>query len=65
MAPIADPMTPPRSERQIYAAPVSPDEITVVVGGGEAPQMGQCVSISSRSSVAKPLMTKTIQFPTR
>lgn len=65
MAPIADPMTPPRSERQIYAAPVSPDEITVVVGGGEAPQMGQCVSISSRSSVAKPLMTKTIQCPTR
>ena len=35
----------------------------VFVGGGVAPQMGQCVGISSRSSAGEPMLTKTIQFP--
>lgn len=51
------------SERKTLVAPVLPDEIFVAVGGGVAPQMGQCVSISSRSSAGKPLLTKTIRFP--
>ena len=37
----------------------------LVVGGGEAPQMGQCVTISSRSSVAKPMMTKKVRLPVK
>ena len=65
MTPIPDPHTTPPSERQLFAAHVSADEISVVVGGGEAPQMGQCVSISSRSSVGKPMVTKKIRFPAK
>lgn len=52
------------SERKTLVAPVLPDEIFVAVGGGVAPQMGQCVSISSRSSAGEPLLTKKIRFPT-
>jgi len=51
------------SERQTLVAPVLPDEVFVVVGGGVSPQMGQCVSISSRSSAGKPMLTKKIEFP--
>lgn len=51
------------SERKTLVAPVLPDEIFVAVGGGVAPQMGQCVSISSRSSAGKPLLTQKIRFP--
>jgi hypothetical protein len=63
VSPIADlyPQTP--SERQVLVAPIPPDEINIVVGGGEAPQMGQCVSISSRSSVGRPMVTKKIRIP--
>jgi hypothetical protein len=61
--PFPDPYTQVASERQVFIAPITPDEINIVVGGGEAPQMGQCVSISSRSSVGKPLVTKRIRFP--
>ena len=61
--PFPDPYTQAPSEREVFVAPIPPDEINIVVGGGEAPQMGQCVSISSRSSVGKPLMTKRIRFP--
>ena len=62
-APFPDPYTQAPSERQVFVAPVTPDEISIVVGGGVAPQMGQCVSISSRSSVGKPLITKQIRIP--
>jgi hypothetical protein len=51
------------TERGIVVAPVMPDEILVVVGGGVAPQMGQCVAISSRSSAGEPLLTKQIRLP--
>lgn len=51
------------TEREIFVAPITPDEIHIVVGGGEAPQMGQCVAISSRSSAGKPMLTKKIRFP--
>ena len=47
------------SERAMVAAPIAPDEILITVGGGVAPQMGQCVAISSRSSAGKPMLTKT------
>jgi hypothetical protein len=57
------PRTP--SERQTLVAPVLPDEVFIVVGGGVAPQMGQCVALSSRSSAGKPMLTKPIQFPNR
>ncbi len=50
------------SERKTLVAPVLPDEIFVAVGGGVAPQMGQCVTLSSRSSAGKPLLTKKIRF---
>ena len=50
------------SERRTLVAPVLPDEIFVAVGGGVAPQMGQCVAISSRSSAGKPLLTRKIRF---
>ena len=53
------------SERKTLVAPVPPDEIFVAVGGGVAPQMGQCVAISSRSSAGEPLLTKKIRFPER
>lgn len=61
--PFPDPYTKTPSERAMFVAPVTPDEVNIVVGGGEAPQMGQCVSISSRSSVGKPMLTKKIQRP--
>ena len=62
-APFPDPDRKAPSERAIVVAPVTPDEINVIVGGGVAPQMGQCVAISSRSSAGKPMLTKKIQFP--
>ncbi len=61
--PFPDPDTQTPSERPMFVAPVTADEINVVVGGGEAAQMGQCVSISSRSSVGEPMLTKKIRFP--
>ncbi len=61
--PFPDPYTQHPSERPMFVAPVTPDEVFVVVGGGEAPQMGQCVSISSRSSVGKPMVCRKISFP--
>ena len=51
------------SERKTFVCAVQPDEIYVTVGGGVAPQMGQCVSLSSRSSAGRPFVTKPIQFP--
>jgi hypothetical protein len=65
MRPIPDSNTEHPSERRIFAAHVPPDEITIVVGGGVAPQMGQCVSISSRSSVAQPIIAKKIRYPAK
>ena len=62
-APFPDPYTKTPSERPMFVAPVTPDEVYVAVGGGQAPQMGQCVSISSRSSVGKPMVAKTIRLP--
>ena len=59
--PSPDPYGNPPSEREIFRSAVTPDEIQVVVGGGEGPQMGQCVSISSRNSVGKPMVTKKVQ----
>jgi len=61
--PFADPNTRFRSEREIFLSPITPEEIHIVVGGGEAPQMGQCVAISSRSSAGEPMLTKQIRFP--
>jgi hypothetical protein len=63
--PVADLYTRTPSTRQTVAAPVLEDEVFVCVGGGVAPQMGQCVAISSRSSAGKPLLTKQVQFPNR
>ena len=63
--PVPDPDTRAPSERGIVVAPVTPDEINVIVGGGVAPQMGQCVAISSRSSAGRPLLTRKIEFPHR
>lgn len=63
--PFADRDKKAPSERGILVAPITPDEIVVVVGGGVAPQMGQCVAISSRSSAGKPMLTRKIQFPDR
>jgi hypothetical protein len=62
-APVADlyPLTP--SERPLFVAPIATDEVYLVVGGGEAPQMGQCVVIASRNAVGRPLVTKKIRFP--
>jgi hypothetical protein len=48
------------SERKTVVAKVAPDEVYVCVGGGVAPQMGQCVSISSRSAAGRPMLTKPI-----
>jgi len=59
--PIADPDKKAPSERTIVVAPVMASEIFVVVGGGVAPQMGQCVAISSRSSAGEPMLTKKIR----
>jgi hypothetical protein len=61
--PIADPYLKTPSERQIMAAPVQPDEVLIVVGGGVAPRMGQCVAVSSRSSAGKPFLIKPVKFP--
>ena len=61
--PFPDPDRKAPSERAIVVAPVTADEINIVVGGGVAPQMGQCVAISSRSSAGKPMVTKQIAFP--
>ncbi|HEY0337362.1 MAG TPA: hypothetical protein VGC70_08465 [Burkholderiales bacterium] len=60
---VADADTRFRSEREIFLSPITPEEIHIVVGGGEAPQMGQCVAISSRSSAGEPMLTKKIRFP--
>lgn len=62
-APHPDPYPKAPSERRVFVAPITSDEIHVVVGGGEAAQMGQCVAISSRSSAGLPLLTKKIRFP--
>jgi hypothetical protein len=62
---VADPYTKAPSERQVFATSIAPDEIYVAVGGGVSPQMGQCVSISSRSSAGKPMITNKIHFPQR
>ena len=51
------------SERAMVAAPIAPDEILITVGGGVAPQMGQCVVISSRSSAGRPMLTKKVRLP--
>ena len=51
------------SERGMVVAPIEPDEIVITVGGGVAPQMGQCVAISSRSSAGLPMLTKKVQLP--
>ena len=59
----ADPYTKSTSERRVVVGPISADEIHIVVGGGEAAQMGQSVAISSRSSAGAPLLTKPITFP--
>ncbi len=58
-----DPDPKVRSEREIFVCSIAPDEIHIVVGGGEAPQMGQCVAISSRSSAGEPMVSKKIRFP--
>jgi hypothetical protein len=58
----ADSDTKVQSEREIFVSSITPDEIHIVVGGGEAPQMGQCVAISSRSSAGEPMVSKTIHF---
>jgi hypothetical protein len=55
------PRTP--SERKTMVAPVLTDEVLVCVGGGVAPQMGQCAVISSRSAAGRPLSTKSIPEP--
>jgi hypothetical protein len=47
----------------MFVSTITPDEIHIVIGGGEAPQMGQCVLISSRSSAGEPMITKPIRFP--
>jgi hypothetical protein len=51
------------TERKTVVAPITPDEVYVMVGGGVAPQMGQCVSLSSRSSAGRPFVSKPIVFP--
>jgi len=61
--PVADLYARSPSTRPTVAAPVLLDEVLVVVGGGVAPQMGQCVAISSRSSAGRPLVTKRVRFP--
>ena len=48
------------SERKTFVTKVAPDEVFVCVGGGVAPQMGQCVAISSRSAAGRPLLTKKV-----
>ena len=58
--PIADLYAKTPSRRQTLVGPVLPDEVLICVGGGVAPQMGQCVAISSRSSAGKPWLTKRV-----
>jgi hypothetical protein len=52
------PATP--SERSTFVTRIAPDEVFVCVGGGVAPQMGQCVAVSSRSAAGKPLVAKRL-----
>jgi hypothetical protein len=61
--PFPEPGSRTPSERGVVVAPIEPDEIFITVGGGVAPQMGQCVAISSRSSAGKPMLTKKIVCP--
>jgi hypothetical protein len=61
--PFAETESSVRSEREIFVSAITPDEIHIVVGGGEAPQMGHCIAISSRSSAGEPMLTKKIRFP--
>ena len=61
--PFADSDTRAPTERSIVVAPILSSEIFIVVGGGVAPQMGQCVAISSRSSAGEPMLTEKIRFP--
>jgi hypothetical protein len=61
--PSTDPGGRTPSERPMVVAPVMPEEIFITVGGGVAPQMGQCVAISSRSSAGLPWLTKAIRLP--
>lgn len=58
--PVADLYAKTPSTRQTLVAPIRPEEILICVGGGISPQMGQCVSIASRSSAGKPLLTKKV-----
>ena len=62
-APFADPDVRAPTERGVLVAPIAAEEIQIVVGGGESPQMGQCVSVSSRSSAGEPMLTKKIRYP--
>ncbi|MCC6530970.1 MAG: hypothetical protein IT531_00340 [Burkholderiales bacterium] len=52
-----------KSERAVFVTSIEPDEIHIVVGGGEAPQLGQCLAISSRSSAGEPLIARRIGLP--
>jgi hypothetical protein len=61
--PYSEPDARVRSEREMFVSTITPDEVHIVIGGGEAPQMGQCVLISSRSSAGEPMLTKKIRFP--
>ena len=61
--PFPEPGSKTPSERDVVVAPIEPDEIFITVGGGVAPQMGQCVAIASRNSAGKPMLTKTIRLP--
>lgn len=56
----ADPDRRAPSERPIAQSPVLEDEIHLIVGGGVAPQKGQCVLICSLNSVGLPMITKKI-----
>jgi hypothetical protein len=58
--PVGDLYARTPSERKTVVAKVAPDEVYVCVGGGVAPQMGQCVVISSRSAAGRPMLTKPI-----
>ena len=60
--PFADPDQKAPTEREILVAAITADEINIVVGGGQAPQMGQCVAVSSRSSAGEPMLTREIRF---
>lgn len=61
--PCADLNLKSKSERAVFVTSIEPEEIHIVVGGGEAPQLGQCVAISSRSSAGEPLIARGISLP--